>query len=53
MLFRSGSGLFYNIANTVDGTAPMLDFTQSILGGKVDAKGALTKLQTEIEGLMK
>jgi multiple sugar transport system substrate-binding protein len=48
-----GDGLFYNIANTVDGTAPMLDFTQSILGGKVDAKSALTKLQTSIEGLMK
>lgn len=48
-----GDGLFYNIANTVDGTAPMLDFTQSILGGQVDAKGALTKLQTSIEGLMK
>ncbi|KQV06195.1 ABC transporter substrate-binding protein [Leifsonia sp. Root112D2] len=48
-----GDGLFYNIANTVDGTAPMLTFTQSILGGKTDAKSALTKLQTSIEGLMK
>jgi multiple sugar transport system substrate-binding protein len=48
-----GSGLFYNIANTVDGTAPMLDFTQSILGGKTDAKSALTTLQNAITGLMK
>jgi multiple sugar transport system substrate-binding protein len=48
-----GDGLFYNIANTVDGTAPMLDFTQSILGGKVDAKTALTTLQKGVEGLMK
>ena len=48
-----GTGLFYNIANTVDGTAPMLTFTQAILGGTTDAKTALTTLQTSIEGLMK
>jgi multiple sugar transport system substrate-binding protein len=47
------AGLFANIANTVDGTAPMLTFTQAILGGNVDAKTALTTLQTSIEGLMK
>ncbi|WP_308465917.1 ABC transporter substrate-binding protein [Rathayibacter soli] len=48
-----GTGLFYNIANTVDGTAPMTTFSQAILGGKTDAKTALTTLQTSIEGLMK
>ncbi|HEY5223239.1 MAG TPA: extracellular solute-binding protein [Microbacteriaceae bacterium] len=48
-----GSGLFYNIANTVDGTAPMTTFSQAILGGKTDAKTALTTLQSSIEGLMK
>jgi len=47
------AGLFYNIANTVDGTAPMLTFTQAILGGNVKSKDALTTLQTSIEGLMK
>ena len=48
-----GMGLFYNIANTVDGTAPMITFAQSILGGRTDAKSALTALQTSMEGLMK
>jgi len=48
-----GTGLFYNIANTVDATAPMITFTQAILGGKTDAKSALTTLQKAIEGLMK
>ncbi|TAM66526.1 MAG: extracellular solute-binding protein [Microbacteriaceae bacterium] len=48
-----GTGLFYNIANTVDGTAPMTNFAQSIFGGKTDAKTALTTLQNAIEGLMK
>ncbi|GAB3609711.1 extracellular solute-binding protein [Humibacter ginsengiterrae] len=48
-----GKGLFYNIANTVDGTQPMITFAQSILGGKTDAKTALTTLQNAIEGLMK
>ncbi|NNC13850.1 extracellular solute-binding protein [Planctomonas sp. JC2975] len=48
-----GKGLFYNIANTVDGTQPMITFAQSILGGKTDAKTALTTLQNSIEGLMK
>ena len=48
-----GTGLFYNIANTVDGTAPMISFAQSILGGKTDAKSALTALQSAMEGLMK
>jgi multiple sugar transport system substrate-binding protein len=47
------TGLFYNIANTVDGTAPMTTFSQSIFGGNTDAKTALTALQTSIEGLMK
>lgn len=47
------SGLFYNIANTVDGTQPMIVFAQSILGGTTDAKTALTTLQNSIEGLMK
>ena len=47
------TGLFYNIANTVDGTAPMTTFSQSIFGGSTDAKTALTALQTSIEGLMK
>jgi multiple sugar transport system substrate-binding protein len=48
-----GKGLFYNIANTVDGTQPMITFTQAILGGKTDAKSSLTTLQNAIEGLMK
>ncbi|HWD62760.1 MAG TPA: extracellular solute-binding protein [Humibacter sp.] len=48
-----GKGLFYNIANTVDGTQPMITFAQAILGGKTDAKTALTTLQSAIEGLMK
>ncbi|MFC4243226.1 ABC transporter substrate-binding protein [Gryllotalpicola reticulitermitis] len=48
-----GTGLFYNIANTVDGTQPMNTFAQSILGGKTDAKTALQTLQNSIEGLMK
>jgi multiple sugar transport system substrate-binding protein len=48
-----GSGLFANIANTVDGTQPMNNFAQSIFGGKTDAKTALTTLQNAIEGLMK
>ena len=47
------TGLFANIANTVDGTAPMITFAQAILGGKTDAKAALTTLQTSMEGLMK
>ena len=48
-----GTGLFYNIANTVDGTAPMTTFSQAILGGTVDAKSALTTLQNSVEALMK
>lgn len=48
-----GSGLFYNIANTVDGTQPMNNFAQAIFGGQTDAKTALTTLQNAIEGLMK
>lgn len=47
------AGLFYNVANTVDGTAPMVAFSQAILGGKVDAKSALTTLQNAVEALMK
>ncbi len=47
------AGLFANIANTVDGTAPMGTFSQAILGGKTDAKTALTNLQNAIEPLMK
>jgi multiple sugar transport system substrate-binding protein len=45
--------LFYNIANTVDGTQPMITFAQAILGGKTDAKTALTTLQNSLESLMK
>ena len=48
-----GNGLFANIANTVDATQPMINFTQAILGGNTDAKSALTTLQNGIEGLMK
>jgi multiple sugar transport system substrate-binding protein len=48
-----GNGLFYNIANTVDGTQPMNNFAQAIFGGNTDAKSALTTLQNAIEGLMK
>lgn len=47
------TGLFYNIANTVDGTQPMTVFSQAIYGGKTDAKTALTTLQNSLEGLMK
>ncbi|HEU0256865.1 MAG TPA: extracellular solute-binding protein [Microbacteriaceae bacterium] len=48
-----GAALFYNVANTVDGTQPMITFAQSIFGGKTDAKTALTTLSNSIEGLMK
>lgn len=47
-----GTGLFYNIANTVDGTAVMTNFAQSVLGGKTTAKAALASLQNAIEPLM-
>ncbi|MDQ2851416.1 MAG: extracellular solute-binding protein [Actinomycetota bacterium] len=47
-----GTGLFYNIANTVDGTAVMTNFAQSVLGGKTTAKAALSSLQNAIEPLM-
>jgi multiple sugar transport system substrate-binding protein len=46
-------GLFANVAYTVDGTQPMITFTQSILGGKVKAADALKTLQNQIEPLMK
>lgn len=48
-----GNGLFSNIANTVDGTQPMINFAQAIFGGKTDATSALTTLQNSLEGLMK
>lgn len=48
-----GNSLFYNIANTVDGTQPMASFAETMLGGKTDAKSALTTLQNAVEGLMK
>ncbi|WP_237280433.1 ABC transporter substrate-binding protein [Subtercola vilae] len=48
-----GTGLFYNIANTVDGTAPMTTFAQSILLGNTTATDALNTLQSSITGLMK
>jgi len=48
-----GAGLFYNIANTVDGTAPSYTFAQKILSGNTSAKEALQGFQTTLEGLMK
>jgi multiple sugar transport system substrate-binding protein len=47
-----GDALFFNVT-TVDGTPAMDTFTQSILGGKTDAKSALTTLQSAIEANIK
>jgi multiple sugar transport system substrate-binding protein len=43
-----GDALFFGVT-TVDGTPAMDTFTQSILGGRTDAKSALTALQSAIE----
>ncbi|MCU1526467.1 MAG: sugar transporter substrate-binding protein, partial [Frondihabitans sp.] len=43
-----GEALFLGVT-AVDGTPAMTTFTQSILGGKVTAKEALTTLQTAIK----
>ncbi|WP_241978000.1 ABC transporter substrate-binding protein [Cryobacterium sp. TMS1-13-1] len=43
-----GDALFLGVT-AVDGTPAMETFTQSILGGRTDAKSALTALQTAIE----
>lgn len=48
-----GAGLFANVANTVDGTAPSFTFAQQILTGNVTAKAALQSFQSTLEGLMK
>ncbi|AYG03798.1 ABC transporter substrate-binding protein [Gryllotalpicola protaetiae] len=48
-----GSGLFANVANTVDGTAPSFTFAQTVLTGKTTAKAALQAFQNTLEGLMK
>lgn len=48
-----GTGLFANVANAVDGNQGTIDFAQSVLSGKTDAKTALTALQNSIESLMK
>ncbi|WP_334172399.1 ABC transporter substrate-binding protein [Sinomonas sp.] len=47
-----GTALFLGVT-TVDGTPAMDTFTQSILGGKTDAKSALTTLQNAIKANMK
>jgi multiple sugar transport system substrate-binding protein len=48
-----GSGLFYNIANTVDGTQPTYTFAQTVLSGKGgSAKSLLQSFQKTLEGLM-
>jgi multiple sugar transport system substrate-binding protein len=47
-----GGANFLNVT-TVDATPAMNVFTQSILGGKTDAKTALTKLQADVKATMK
>ena len=47
-----GTALFLGVT-TVDGTPAMDTFTQSVLGGKTDAKSALTTLQNAIKANMK
>jgi multiple sugar transport system substrate-binding protein len=47
-----GSALFLGVT-TVDGTSNMDVFAQSILGGKVDAKTALTTLENSINAALK
>jgi multiple sugar transport system substrate-binding protein len=47
-----GTALFLGVT-TVDGTPAMDTFTQSILGGKTDAKSALTTLQNSIKANLK
>jgi multiple sugar transport system substrate-binding protein len=46
-----GNALFLNVT-TVDGTPAMDTFAQSILGGRTDAKSALTTLQNTIKSKM-
>lgn len=47
-----GTGLFYNIANTVDGTQPTYTFAQNVLNGKGTASSLLSSFQNTLEGLM-
>ncbi len=47
-----GNALFLGVT-AVDGTPAMDTFTQSILGGKVDAKAALTTLEQSIKATLK
>jgi multiple sugar transport system substrate-binding protein len=47
-----GTALFLGVT-TVDGTPAMDTFTQSILGGKTDAKSALTTLENAIKANLK
>jgi multiple sugar transport system substrate-binding protein len=44
-----GTNQVFNNVTKVDGTQPMIDFTQAILSGKTDAKSALTKLQSTLK----
>jgi multiple sugar transport system substrate-binding protein len=48
-------GVFYNVANTVDGTAPTYTFAQQVLTptNTQTAKQMLTAFQSTLEGLMK
>jgi multiple sugar transport system substrate-binding protein len=45
------TGLFLNVV-AVDGTSPMSQFTQAVLGGKTDAKTVLTTLQTQLKSTL-
>jgi len=49
------SGVFFNVANTVDGTQPTYTFAQQVLtpSNRQTAKQMLTAFQTTLEGLMK
>ena len=49
------TGIFFNVANTVDGTAPTYTFAQKVLTptDKTSAKDLLSQFQTTLEGLMK
>jgi len=44
-----GSNSIFLGVTSVDGTTPMLNFAQSVLGGQTDAKSALTTLQNAVK----
>jgi multiple sugar transport system substrate-binding protein len=48
-----GSNALFKNVTSVDGTQPIDDFAQSVYGGKVTAKAALTKLQDATAKILK